>query len=106
RNAPVVDFVSPTVKISQVVLPRLKDDYFFNKVPRVDRCMTCHATIDKEGFEDFPQPYKTHPKLALMVGSNSKHPMEKVGCTVCHAGAPQSADFTLAAHTPRDPEQE
>lgn len=106
RNAPLVDFIAPTVKINQVVLPRLKDDYFFNKVPRVDRCMTCHATIDKVGFEDFPQPFKTHPKLDLMVGSNSKHPMEKVGCTVCHAGVPQSADFALAAHTPKDESQE
>ncbi|MBS1984138.1 MAG: c-type cytochrome [Bdellovibrionales bacterium] len=106
RNAPLVDFISPTVKINQVVLPHLKDDYFFNKVPRVDRCMTCHATIDKVGFEKFPQPFKSHPKLDLMVGPSSPHPVEKVGCTVCHAGAPQSADFTLAAHTPRSAEQE
>lgn len=106
RNAPIVDFVAPTVKINQVVLPRLKDDYFFNKVPRVDRCMTCHATIDKAGFEDYPQPFKTHPKLAAMVGPDSPHPVEKMGCTACHAGVPQSVDFTLAAHTPRDEKQE
>jgi len=106
RNAPLVDFVAPTVKIQQVVLPHLKDDYFFNKVPRVDRCMTCHATADKAGFEDFPQPFRTHPKLNLMVGAQSKHPMEKVGCTGCHAGVPQSVDFSLAAHTPRDAKQQ
>jgi cbb3-type cytochrome oxidase cytochrome c subunit len=105
RNAPLVDFVAPTLKIQQVVLPHLKDDYFFNKVPRVDRCMTCHATVDKAGFEDFPQPFKTHPKLDLMVGAGSKHPMEKIGCTTCHAGVPQSVDFSLAAHTPRNPAQ-
>ena len=106
RNAPVVDFIAPTIKINQVVLAHLKDDYFFNKVPRVDRCMTCHAMANKEGFEDFPQPYKTHPKLHLMVGPASKHPVEKVGCTTCHAGVPQSVDFTLSAHTPRDAAQE
>lgn len=106
RNAPLVNFVAPTEKIQQVVLAHAKDDYFFNKVPRVDRCMTCHAMADKPGFEDFPQPFKTHPKLALMVGPQSKHPVEKVGCTTCHAGVPQSVDFSLAAHTPRNPQQE
>ena len=105
RNAPLVDFISPTVKIQQVVLANLKDDYFFNKVPRVDRCMTCHATIDKPGFEDFPQPFKSHPKLNMMVGPDSPHPAEKVGCTTCHAGVPQSVDFTQSAHTPSSPKQ-
>ena len=57
RNAPMIDFVAPTIKINQIILPHLKDDYFFNKVPRVDRCMSCHVSIDKAGFEDFPQPY-------------------------------------------------
>lgn len=106
RNAPVVDFMAPSVKITQVVTPHLKDDYFFNKVPRVDRCMTCHATIDKAGFEDYPQPFKSHPKLKLMVSEDSPHPMSKMACTVCHAGAGQSADFTLAGHTPKNIQQE
>jgi cbb3-type cytochrome oxidase cytochrome c subunit len=102
RNAPVVDFISPTVKIHQIILPNLKDDYFFNKVPRVDRCVTCHANADKSGFEDLPHPFKSHPKLHLMVGEDSPHPMQKVGCTVCHAGIPQSVDFSLAGHSPKD----
>jgi cbb3-type cytochrome oxidase cytochrome c subunit len=102
RNAPVVDFISPTIKIHQIVLPDLKDDYFFNKVPRVDRCVTCHANADKPGFEDLPHPFKSHPKLKLMVGEDSPHPMQKVGCTVCHSGIPQSVDFSLAGHSPSD----
>ena len=105
RNAPVVDFISPTVKITQIILPRLKDDYFFNKVPRVDRCMTCHANADQPGFEDYPQPFKSHPKLNLMLGAASPHPVEKIGCTVCHAGIPQSVDFSLAGHVPKDEAQ-
>gem|GEM_PF-73654 len=106
RNAPLVDFVAPTLKINQIILPHLKDDYFFNKVPRVDRCMTCHATVDQAGFEDYPQPFRTHPKLALMVGADSPHPASKVGCTVCHAGVPQSVDFIKTAHTPQNLAQE
>jgi cytochrome c2 len=106
RNAPVVDMLTPTIKITQVVLPDLLDDYFMNKVPRVDRCMTCHATIDKPGFEKFPQPFRSHPKLDMMVGPDSPHPMAKVGCTVCHAGVGNSVDFTLTAHTPNSAKQE
>jgi cbb3-type cytochrome oxidase cytochrome c subunit len=105
RNAPVIDFVAPTIKINQIILDGLYDDYFFNKVARVDRCMTCHVTADQPGFEKYPQPFKTHPKLNLMVGPESAHPYEKVGCTTCHAGVPQSVDFNNAAHTPRDPVQ-
>ncbi|NCN26947.1 c-type cytochrome [bacterium] len=106
RNAPLVDFVTPTVKINQVVLPNLLDDYFMNKVARVDRCITCHATIDKEGFEDFPQPFRTHPKLNLISGPDSPHPVNMMGCTVCHSGVGNSVDFTLSAHTPSSQEQE
>jgi cytochrome c551/c552 len=105
RNAPLLDFISPTVKINQVILNGLYDDYFFNKVPRVDRCMTCHVNANMAGYEDFPQPFATHSKLHLIAGPESPHPAEKVGCTVCHAGVPQSADFNNAAHTPRDPVQ-
>ncbi|MEZ4816136.1 MAG: c-type cytochrome [Bdellovibrionota bacterium] len=106
RNAPLIDFVAPTIKINQIILSNLKDDYFFNKVGRVDRCMTCHVTADKAGFEDFPQPFTTHPKLKLMVGADSPHPASKVGCTGCHSGVPQSVDFANSAHTPRNKIQE
>lgn len=106
RNAPLVDFVAPTIKINQIILTDLKDDYFFNKVGRVDRCMTCHVTADRAGFEDYPQPFTTHPKLKLMVGADSPHPATKVGCTGCHAGVPQSVDFKNTAHTPRNAVQE
>jgi cbb3-type cytochrome oxidase cytochrome c subunit len=103
RNAPLLDFIAPTIKINQVILHGLYDDYFFNKVPRIDRCMTCHVNANQPGFEDFPQPFATHSKLHLIAGPDSPHPVEKMGCTVCHAGVPQSADFNNAAHTPRDP---
>lgn len=105
RNAPIIDLVAPTVKINQVILHGLYDEYFFNKVPRVDRCMTCHVNANQAGFEDFPQPFTTHSKLHLVSGPDSPHPVEKFGCTVCHAGVPQSVDFMNSAHTPRDEKQ-
>ena len=44
--------------------------------------------------------YCAHPRLELFVGSNSKHPAEKFGCTSCHGGQGSSTSFTLASHTP------
>lgn len=43
-----------------------------------------------------------HPKMDLFVETESKHPMNSMGCTVCHEGAGQETDFTHATHTPRD----
>jgi cbb3-type cytochrome oxidase cytochrome c subunit len=44
--------------------------------------------------------YAAHPRLDLFVGANSKHPMEKFGCSACHYGQGSATEFTLAAHTP------
>lgn len=106
RNAPVIDFVAPTIKVHQVILNGLYDDYFFNKVPRVDRCMTCHVNANKAGFEDFPQPFTSHSKLHLIAGPDSPHPVERFGCTGCHAGVPQAITFTGSAHAPSTPAEE
>jgi len=50
-NAPLLDFVAPTFKVDQVVLPDLYVEMNYMHVPRVDRCMTCHRAIDRPGFE-------------------------------------------------------
>jgi mono/diheme cytochrome c family protein len=46
--------------------------------------------------------FSVHPRLDIFVGPNSKHPMEKFGCTICHSGQPSGTSFTFAAHTPND----
>ena len=104
-NAPMVDFVAPTLEIQQVVLEDLHEDFYFAKAQRVDRCTTCHLAIDRPGFEDAPQPFRTHPRLNVFLNADSPHPLEKIGCTVCHGGSGQSLSFTWAAHTPQDEKQ-
>lgn len=47
-----------------------------------------------------------HPRLDLFVGSNSKHPAEKFGCTSCHSGQGSATSFTLASHTPNTSPEE
>ncbi|HVS36581.1 MAG TPA: hypothetical protein VMS17_13535 [Gemmataceae bacterium] len=46
--------------------------------------------------------FAAHPRLDLFVDSNSPHPLEKFGCSICHAGQGSATDFELAAHTPAD----
>ncbi|HUP44395.1 MAG TPA: c-type cytochrome, partial [Thermoanaerobaculia bacterium] len=50
-NAPMLDFINPTMRVEQVVLGDLFIDLNYMSVPRVDRCMTCHRAIDRPGFE-------------------------------------------------------
>ena len=73
----IQDIKSKSPKIQQLLIPELKV---------VDRCQTCHSAIDRSGFEDpekYPQPFRTHPKLDLLL---KKHPPEKFACTTCHGG--------------------
>ena len=143
-NAPMLDFIAPTLKIDQVVLNDLFIDMNYMSVPRVDRCQTCHRAIDRPGFEskkeaerlltdlrtkldknliqpsrrkeaearvaelertanakeDILNPFRTHPKLELFVGSASPHPLLEYGCTACHRGQDRATEFGRAGHTP------
>ena len=105
RNAPLLDFLAPTIKVQQIILPNVVDDVNFIRVPKMDRCQTCHLAIDRKGYEKYPQPFTTHPDLDLYLGGTSPHPVDRVGCTVCHEGMGQSVSFHDAAHTPRDAKQ-
>jgi hypothetical protein len=62
----------------------------------VDRCHSCHAGINRTGFDDAPQPYSTHPMVVTLPplgpglgerGIMSVHPTEIFGCTPCHSGS-------------------
>jgi mono/diheme cytochrome c family protein len=105
RNAPLLDFMAPTLKVQQIILPNVVDDVNFIRVPKMDRCQTCHLAIDKKGYEKYPQPFTTHPDLATFLGGSSSHPIDKVGCTVCHEGMGQSVSFRDAAHMPSNEKQ-
>jgi len=149
-NAPMLDFISPTFKIDQVVIPDMYVNVNYMDVPRVDRCMTCHRAIDRPGFEskkeaarlekdlqtkldsgqiapdkradteqriadlkrvqDDPtevlNPFRTHPKLELFVGSASPHPLLEFGCTGCHRGQDRATEFGRAGHVPASPKME
>jgi cytochrome c2 len=104
RNLPVLDMANPSLKINQIMPTSLKDDVIFTATEKVDRCTTCHLGIDKKGYEQAPQPFTTHPKMELYL--QGAHPIEKIGCTVCHQGRGRATSFVNAAHTPSSHEQE
>ena len=104
-DAPLLDFMAPTLTVRQVILPNVVDDVNFTRVPKMDRCQTCHLAADRPGYEDYPQPFTTHPNLDTYLGSASPHPLDQIGCTVCHEGQGQSVNFIETYHTPRSEEQ-
>jgi mono/diheme cytochrome c family protein len=105
-DAPLLDFIQPTVQIEQIVVTDVREDLKFVDVPTVDRCITCHRGIARTGFEEEAAPFQSHPRLDLFVGDGSPHPVDRFGCTVCHGGRGRSLSFSGAAHTPRDKQQE
>ena len=104
-NLPLLDFMAPTITVRQVITANIVDDVNFTRVKKMDRCETCHLAIDRVGFEDVEQPFRTHPNLDVYVGSASPHPIATTGCTVCHEGMGQSITFVDASHTPATEEQ-
>ncbi len=115
RNAPFIDFISPTIKIEQVVLDDIHDNWNFATNRKVDRCTTCHLGIamptmadpDVTGNPEFGvESYmQAHPHLDVISGTTSPHPVERFGCSVCHHGVGWATDFARASHTPATPEQ-
>ena len=51
---------------------------------------------------DVPVWMQAHPGLDLMVGAGGPHPVERLGCTVCHHGVGWATDFSRAAQHPAD----
>jgi cbb3-type cytochrome oxidase cytochrome c subunit/predicted nucleic acid-binding Zn-ribbon protein len=100
-NAPLMDFMRPSLQVKQILLPNLFYDQPFKQISRADRCTTCHLGIDNAKYENEAQPFKTHPNLELYLGANSPHAMEQFGCTSCHGGLDRATDFQTAGHTPR-----
>ncbi len=105
RDLPVIDFANPKLKIEQIVLNDITDDVNFMRVPKVDRCITCHQGITNPDYENAPQPFKTHPNLPLFLSKDSPHPLEEFGCTVCHGGRGRGINFVTAVHTPASLQQ-
>ncbi|HET6317231.1 MAG TPA: c-type cytochrome, partial [Chloroflexota bacterium] len=104
RNLPILDQFNPSLKINQIMPANLYDDVVFTPTAKADRCTSCHLGIDKKGYENAAQPYRTHPNLELYLRGG--HPIDRIGCTVCHQGRGRATGFHKAAHTASSKQQE
>jgi mono/diheme cytochrome c family protein len=108
RNSPILDMVNPSLRVQQVQLPDHYTDVNFMKIPRVDRCQTCHIAADRTGFDE-PKSnvvFRSHPRQELMIGTESPHPVNLFGCSPCHGGRDRASSFWSAGHSPEDPKEE
>ncbi|HYI08897.1 MAG TPA: c-type cytochrome [Thermoanaerobaculia bacterium] len=76
-NAPMLDFISPTLKIDQVVLNDLFIDMNYMSVPRVDRCQTCHRAIDRPGFESKKEAERLLTQIRTSLDKNQIQPSRR-----------------------------
>ncbi|RKY16872.1 MAG: hypothetical protein DRQ55_17090, partial [Planctomycetota bacterium] len=124
RNMPMADMLAPTLKVDKIVLDKLRDNYNFMHVGKVDMCTTCHVSISDPDYVDWDDSnekpwhklsgdavleddsrtgqrvFNAHPRLDLFVADNSPHPMGEFGCTTCHLGRGQAIEFERTFHTP------
>jgi len=61
--------------------------------------------LELEIRRGLPDPFASHPRLDLYVGSLSPHPRAEFGCTICHQGQGSGTEFKWASHTPNSPGQ-
>ena len=102
RDFPGLDFIGPSLKVAKVIPPGLTFELNFLKKRRIDMCQTCHAPIDREGFDGEQQPFRSHPRLDLYLSAKSPHPLSQMGCSICHRGAGEALDFQRVDHRASD----
>jgi mono/diheme cytochrome c family protein len=95
KVGPVPVYKIPNIR--QVVLNEFDRNAFDQPVARVDRCQTCHMAINRPGFENERQPFRTHPRREVLLADNA-HPPEKFGCTTCHEGQGPAVNSVKEAH--------
>jgi len=80
-------------EIKQVVIEGLATNEFKEPIVTVDRCATCHLAIDRPGFEQVKQPFRTHSSRDVLLGN---HHVARFGCTACHQGQGPALDVEAA----------
>lgn len=65
NELPILDAFNPSIKIDQIWLPELTQDYSHKFVARFDRCRTCHVAIDQTEKGTADKPLFTKPAELL-----------------------------------------
>ena len=97
RNAPLLDFLAPTLKVQQIILPNVVDDVNFIRVPKMDRARR-HLAIDKKGYEVSAAVHHAPRSRRIPAAARSIPSADRVHRR--HEGMGQSVNFRDAAHMP------
>ncbi len=98
--------MAPTITIQQVILPNVVDDVNF--IRRSRRWTAARPAIWRSTrsatrtIRSRSRPTRTSTCTSA---ASSPHPIEHIGCTVCHEGQGQSVSFATTFHTPGSEEQ-
>ncbi len=69
----------------------------------VPKALISHGSWDSDDAVRFTKAFMAHPRLDLYAKADSRHPIDKFGCTVCHEGDGRDTDFSRAVHLPDSP---
>jgi mono/diheme cytochrome c family protein len=74
--------IEDPVKAAEVaVTPATFTQIYNQQLGVVDRCVICHLGTENRLMDGVKNPHKLHPGNLL-----ASHPIESVGCTICHQG--------------------
>ncbi|MBT4726266.1 MAG: hypothetical protein HOB29_15030, partial [Planctomycetaceae bacterium] len=95
----------PGLEIGDVIVS-IDGDLVYDPDLVAHRLLVAQGEIDSVVLvvrRGLPQPFNSHPRLDLFVGSLSPHKIQEFGCTICHEGQGSATDFKWASHTPNGP---
>ena len=71
--------ITPEQRTEAARIPAEIRQIVVSELDRVDRCTSCHVTVDDPSYAGLPLPLAYHP-------NHDQHPFERFGCTICHQG--------------------
>lgn len=100
RNEPLADFIAPSLNVKQIVVEPLKDDYFFAQIRKVDRCETCHLSIDKKDFTGMLVEIQGEGMVTVLSAAPSEDGQSKL--LTFHDGSTRKVPLTSIVGEPRE----
>ena len=104
KNSTLEQHTRPGLEIGDVIVsidgdPVVDPDVVAARLANVqqDQLKTELRLVVRRGMG---QPFASHPRLDLFVGSLSPHKVSDFACTICHEGQGSATEFKWASHMP------
>lgn len=76
-----IEFLQRKLKNTKARPIIIKQNWLLQFNNEADRCVTCHQAVEKSGFENQENPFRTHSGDYI-----ENHPVQTFGCITCHDG--------------------